>query len=208
MPVVGSGRIQAVGGVLTFPAASTSSNLGLTGFNLQTPSAGTNLFDSISQTRGNVTLLLRSITAGPGIQINVVNGVLTLSVLASWLPPGPSCPHVLTYYDIVGYWSGQLPDDTDPIHYLELVRSISLPEALTGSIASCATPPTSPVTLNLSKNGIIVGTMNFAASATIGTFTFPSPVTFVSGDVWQVSPPNPQDETFGGLSWTIIASVL
>ena len=207
MPVVGSGSIQAVSGTLTFPATSNN-NLGVTGLTLQTPNVGTNLFESITQTGGNVSLFLRSISAGPGIAINVVNGVLTLSILQSSVPAGEQGPTGPSFYDIVGFWRGQLPNDTDPIHYLELVRSITLPVGLTGSIARCITAPTGNVSLNLAKNSSIVGTMNFAASATTGTFSLASPVTFLSGDVWQVYPPNPQDPTFGGLSWTIVASVV
>lgn len=207
MPVVGSGRIQAASGVLTFSATPTS-NLGVTGITLQTPSAGTNLFETFAQTAGNVTLFLRSISAGPGLQINVLNGVLTLSILTSSLPPGPTGPTGPTFYDIVGFWRGQLPNDPDPIHYLELVRAISLPVGLTGSIARCMAPPTGNVSMNLAKNGGIVGQMNFAASALTGSFSFSAPVSFLSGDIWEVYPPSPQDATFGGLSWTIVASVL
>jgi hypothetical protein len=101
-----------------------------------------------------------------------------------------------------------LPSDTDPIHYLEMVRNISLPMNLPGSVTSCMVAPTADVTLTLKKNGSSVGSINFVATATSGTFTFGSTVTFSSGDIWEVDPPDPQDDTFAGLSWTIIGSVL
>lgn len=242
MPTIGSGRIQATTGTLTFstPAATTS----LSGFNLQTPSQGINLFESLSQVSGNITLFLRSLAAGPGINISVSNGVITLSILASSLPTGsgstggvgPTGPAGVagvtgptgatgatgilgatgptgpTFYDIIGFWRGQLPPDTDPIHYLELVRAISLPTGLVGSIAKCSTAPTGSVSMNLvrihSGTPTTIGTMNFAASATIGTFSFSAPINFVAGDIWAVYPPSPQDSTFAGLSWTITATVL
>lgn len=112
-----------------------------------------------------------------------------------------------TIYDIIGYWRGLLPSDTLPIHIIELVRTITLSASLTGSLSKCLIAPTGAVSLNLAKNGASIGSIEFAASATTGTFIFTNPVTFVAGDIWQVDPPSPQDITFAGLSWTIIAAI-
>ena len=113
---------------------------------------------------------------------------------------GPTGP---TYYDLVGYWRGLLPSDDTPIHYLQIIRSLTLPINLTGSVATCLVAPSADVSLVLAKNGSPIGSMNFANGETTGTFTFTSEVSFVSGDTWEVDPPSPQDSTFAGLSWTI-----
>jgi hypothetical protein len=122
--------------------------------------------------------------------------------------PGPTGPTGPSFYDIVGYWRGTLPSDSDPIHYLEMVRDITLPINLTGSVASCLTAPTADVSLTLKKNGVSIGNIDFIATQSTGSFTFSSDETFSSGDIWEVDPPSPQDSTFAGLSWTIVGNVI
>lgn len=95
MPTIGSGRISPTG-TLTFPAQGDPQ--GLSGFALTTPTQGTNLFESLTQTGNNVTLALRSIAAGPGIQLQVSQGIIYVSlgdvagVQGQPGPPGPVGP--------------------------------------------------------------------------------------------------------------------
>jgi hypothetical protein len=61
-------------------------------------------------------------------------------------------------------------------------RAFYLPSGLTGSIARLETATTGALSFSIRKNGTEIGTVEFAASATAGTFTFPSSVQFASGD--------------------------
>lgn len=212
MPVIGGARIQSGTGTVTFPAP-TPNSAPLEGFAIQTPVQGIDLFESVSEVANNVTLFLRSILPGPGISLTTQNGILYLSILESSLPPGPlgptgaTGPTGPTYYDFAGYWRGVLPSDSAPIHYLQVVRSFSLSIGLPGSIASCLNAPTGSVSMPLKRNGSAVGSINFAPATRTGTFTFPSFVSFSAGDIWEVDPPSPQDGSFAGVSWTIVATV-
>ena|SRR5882672_8494336 len=92
MPTIGSGRINT-GGTLTFPAeTTTTATNGLTSFTLITPTQGTNLFENFMQDGGDVTLSLRSITAGTGIQLQVTDGIIYVSLNDAAKLEGPTGP--------------------------------------------------------------------------------------------------------------------
>jgi hypothetical protein len=63
------------------------------------------------------------------------------------------------------------------------LTQVVLPSSLTGSYADCRTAPTGAYAITIKKNGTSIGSINFAASSTAGTFTFASSVTLVPGDL-------------------------
>lgn len=86
-------------------------------------------------------------------------------------------------------------------------RQTTFPINLTGSIATCDTAPTGSVQITIQKNGVSIGTVNFAASATTGTFTFSSAVTFNgTSDVLKLIAPSVQDATFAGAAIALWAT--
>jgi hypothetical protein len=79
-----------------------------------------------------------------------------------------------------------------------------------GSVASLGTPCSAPMTLTIKVNGVIdIGTVDFAALATAGTFTFDSDVQFSAGDRLSVTAPDLDGSakdlniTFAGIKGTI-----
>ncbi|MDE3038285.1 MAG: phage tail protein [Pseudomonadota bacterium] len=105
-------------------------------------------------------------------------------------------------YDIAGFLPG-IPTAGQTLFRIEMVRAVTLPASLTGSRAVCQTAPTGAITLPIKQNGTSIGSINFAASATTGTFTFASQVILNPGDVLELDAPNPADATFAGPSYTI-----
>ena len=85
------------------------------------------------------------------------------------------------------------------------VRTFSLPANCVGSVAICDVAPTAAVSFTLEKNGASIGTVNFAISATTGTFSTTA-TTFTSGDVLKAIAPALTDNTFSGLSLTLAGS--
>lgn len=56
----------------------------------------------------------------------------------------------------------------------------------------------------IKKNGTQVGTLTFAISGTVGTFsTTAVPISFVAGDILEITAPTPQDATLSGVSITL-----
>jgi hypothetical protein len=86
------------------------------------------------------------------------------------------------------------------------VRSFTLPANMAGSGARSAAPATATATFTLKKNGTGFGTVEFASTATTGTFS--SPLTsFSPGDLFTIEAPNPQDTTLANIGITIKADL-
>lgn len=116
----------------------------------------------------------------------------------------PSTFNSLTPYDISTFGIGK-PAVNDTMLAMVMTRPMSLPVSLTGSVAKCTAAPTAAITFNILKNGASIGSINFAAAATAGTFTFTTATSFGSGDILTIVAPATQDATFAGLLATLVA---
>lgn len=81
--------------------------------------------------------------------------------------------------------------------------SWSLPLNLTGSMARTSTTATGATSLLIKKNGTQIGTINFAAGATSGTFTFATATSFVAGDILTIVAPSTPDTTLANVGITL-----
>lgn len=88
-------------------------------------------------------------------------------------------------YDISISFPGN-PANGDMIGGYVSTRSMTLPINFVGSFARVNVAPGVPYVLDVTKNGASVGTINFAAAATTGTFTIASPVSLIAGDVLRI----------------------
>ena len=105
-------------------------------------------------------------------------------------------------YDLWLFFSGQ-PSAGFVLLRNNFTRAVTFPSGLSGSQAICQVAPSGSVTLQINKNGVSIGTVNFAAGATTGTFTFSSSVTFAAGDRLTITAPSPQDGTFATVGITL-----
>lgn len=80
------------------------------------------------------------------------------------------------------------------------VRAFTLPASLTGSVASAGTAATASTVFTIHKGVSSIGTVTFDASATAGTFSFASSVSFASGDVLRITAPATPDATLSDIS--------
>lgn len=106
-----------------------------------------------------------------------------------------------TLYDIGGSTLTQ-PTNAAVLMRFVAVRSYQLPASLTGSYGVSTTAPTGSPAYPIKKNGVSIGTMNFAAASNSATFTFASAVSFAAGDTLTVEAPSTADSTHNGLAWT------
>ena len=104
-------------------------------------------------------------------------------------------------YDIGGS-TLQQPTDGEVLSRFIAVRDFRMPVSLTGSQASSVTATTGVTAYPIKKNGTQVGTIDYAAAATAGTFTFATQTDFTSGDILTVEAPATADATHDGLVWT------
>lgn len=107
------------------------------------------------------------------------------------------------------FFSGFLPGvSTDGAVMAVLISgdAVSLPAGLTGSYAKAEVAATGSATYNLYKNGDAIGSVDFAASSTVATFTFTGAVTFSAGDRLRVLAPTTADATLADISFLFKAT--
>jgi len=110
--------------------------------------------------------------------------------------------------------SGYCPGQITPNQYILAAvtpQAITLPVGLAGSFAFCNPAPTyalqCPIVRVRGNASLQIGTVNYAAGAYVGTFSFASAQTTQAGDIIAIVAPASQDPTFGGPSFGLAASV-
>lgn len=104
---------------------------------------------------------------------------------------------------ISGSFSGS-PGAGVPVFRYVFAGTVNFPAGLTGSTGSAGTAATASATFTIEKNGTSVGTMVFAASATVVSFTMASATGFAAGDVLTILAPSPADATLANIAWTLV----
>ncbi len=107
---------------------------------------------------------------------------------------------------IAVYVEGQ-PTSGEKLMVFTATDTFKLPSGLTTSRASCQTAPTGAVAFNLFKNGSAIGLINFAAAATVATFTFSADVSFVPGDILTITGPASPDAVQSNIGITLVGSI-
>lgn len=82
-------------------------------------------------------------------------------------------------------------------------RAYTLPAGAVNSQFKSLTAATGVSTFMLQKNGANVGTVSFAAAATVGVFNIAAAVAFAPGDVLAIIAPAAQDATLSDLIYTL-----
>jgi hypothetical protein len=97
-------------------------------------------------------------------------------------------------FDIAQFINGK-PLASEILVKVIFPRAVSFPANFTNSYAKCVVAPTASTVLTILKNGISVGTLTFAASATTGTFAT-SALSFSAADLMIIQAPASVDATF------------
>jgi hypothetical protein len=85
-------------------------------------------------------------------------------------------------------------------------RAVSLLIGLPGSVAKLRVAPAAALAFGLEKNGVSIGSVNFALGATTGTFTFAADVAFAIGDIITMIRPTAIDSAAKELNVTFIGT--
>ncbi|TCG08385.1 hypothetical protein BZM27_12695 [Paraburkholderia steynii] len=197
--------------------ASTSSGLtwgyygGMYGANpiangtLTLTASATNLI-YCDNTTGAVGSTTGALPAGKTLLYTIVTGTTTVSSYTdnrSYAPfnlVGGAVP-----YDMLMYCPG-LPANNAVMARIITPRAVTLPASLTGSYASADVAATASTSLNITRNGSVIGSVNFAAGAASGTFTFASQVVTAPGDILKIVNQATADATLSNISVTLVGS--
>lgn len=109
-------------------------------------------------------------------------------------------------YDLALTISGK-PDASAVVLSFVAVRAFTLPSSFTGSRATTGLVATDAATFTISKNGASIGTLQFAAAASTGTFSG-SAGSFAAGDVLTITAPSTQDTTLSNISLVLVANLV
>lgn len=112
-------------------------------------------------------------------------------------------------YD-VGLSIAGKPEANKTVAMAMLVRPTILPKDFAGSKAACDIAATAAVSFPIKLNGTQIGSINFAAGATVGTFTFvpTASLLMVAGDKLTISSPATADATLSYVAATLMGSQL
>ncbi|MGH9744737.1 MAG: DUF2793 domain-containing protein [Candidatus Acidiferrales bacterium] len=84
-----------------------------------------------------------------------------------------------------------------------LARAVTFPSGASLSQAVASVAATGSTTFTLKKNGTSFATVNFAASASTGTWTQASDSTFAAGDILEIDGPGSADATLADIGITL-----
>lgn len=102
----------------------------------------------------------------------------------------------------VGMFVGGLPDNSELVLYLPMVRTVVFPAGLTGSYALANVASTGTKVFDIQKNGGSVGSATFTTSAT-GVLAMASQQTFAAGDILSIVAPAAQDATLSDIGFNL-----
>lgn len=151
-----------------------------------------------------VTSLPVTVTNGSVVELSQQDGNnapgLYLGKDGKWLEINAS---VTKAYDIASGIVGT-PDADATVLNVPMVRNLDFSADFGGSIAKAVTAATAQTIFAIKKNGTDVGTIEFAAAATDGTFTSTgnTAVSFEIGDVMSVHAPSTADATLADIGYT------
>jgi hypothetical protein len=86
---------------------------------------------------------------------------------------------------------------------VKLARAVTFPASATLSQASASANATGSTTFTLKQNGTSFATVNFAASASVGTWTQASDAVFAAGDLLEIDGPATADATLANVGITL-----
>lgn len=163
---------------------------------------------------GTITSNLTGNVTGNATTADKVNNALTINGnsydgssavnLTITGPTGPTGPQGAATYDIFNFVNGK-PLVNEVLMRAITVRVYTIAANFAGSLAYCTTGATTPQTINILKNGSLIGTVTFGIGSTTGTFAgSPSGVTMNIGDQLQVQMTGAsQDASFSDIAFTI-----
>lgn len=108
----------------------------------------------------------------------------------------------------LGFFVAGDPADDELVGAYVFSRRVVLTAGLPGARAHAEVAATAAITFALQRNGVGVGTVSFAASASVGTFALSSDAVFEPGDRLLLRAPSPPDATLADISITLRGRVL
>jgi hypothetical protein len=114
--------------------------------------------------------------------------------------------YVDAIYDIGGGSNGVVAASAYILNF-KATRALTLPTNFAGSVAEAVTAATASTVFTILKNGVSIGTMTFAASGTIPTFSVAGTTSLAIGNTLRIQGPASPDTTLSDLTVTLLAAM-
>lgn len=172
-----------------------------------TLTASTTNYVYASASTGAVSVNTTGFPAGAIALYSITTGTTTVSAYTDYRSYQPAGVAVSgsNLYDVLTFFPGA-PTKSQLMARVIVPRAVTFPASLTGSYASSTVAVTASTTVTLARNGTSIGTVNFAASATTGTFTLSSPITTAAGDVLTLTNQATADATLANISVSLVGT--
>lgn len=112
-----------------------------------------------------------------------------------------------TSYNIAVSITGVMVNSEVLLQYV-FPQAVKLPASLTGSQAKAGTAATASTVVTINKNGSSIGTITWAISGTVATFSFSSAISFAAGDILSLVAPVSADATLANVGITLAGFLL
>jgi len=110
-------------------------------------------------------------------------------------------------YDLAGS-TLSMPTANAVLFRFSVSRAFKLPVGLVGSYAESTVVSTDTVNYAIKINDVSVGSINFTAGNNIGTFTFTTERSLITGDILTIVTPSTADATHNNIAWTFAGNLL
>lgn len=105
-------------------------------------------------------------------------------------------------YDIAAMKAG-MPSSSEVILRFVATRTITFPAGFAESRGVAGTAATASTTFDVKRDGSNIGSLNYAISAAVATFTLTAPASFVAGEVLTIVAPASPDATLADIAITL-----
>lgn len=143
-------------------------------------------------TTGAVTANTAGFTVGKTPLYTVVTGASTVTNYTDQRVLGTSGAGGAQPFDVTTFYPG-VPTASAKLLCVPVARAVTFPSNFAGSYAKAGAAATASTAFDVQKNGTSVGTITFAAAASVGTFVTAAVVTLAAGDVLAIIAPSTAD---------------
>ena len=158
---------------------------------------------SLTPFYSNATLLPNASSYHGMIAVVDDTGRLVYSHNGLWNSVSPET-HIHTIpYDMAFFIAGLMQPSTT-VGSFAITRNVFIAANAPGSVAKADAAATVATSLDVLKNGTIIGSIDYSIGSLTGTFTLVSPVDLTAGDLLQIKTRSSVDATLRDLTITIV----
>jgi hypothetical protein len=158
---------------------------------------------SLTPFYSNATLLPNASSYHGMIAVVDNTGRLVYSHNGLWNPVSPETHTHTIPYDMAFFIAGLMQPSTT-VGSFAITRNVFIAAGAPGSVVKADVAASVATSLDVLKNGVIIGSIDYSIGSLTGAFTLVSPVNLITGDLLQIKTRTSVDVTLRDLTITIV----